>query len=142
MSSTETASLFIEFINLFSKSLSIKMVPANSLESGSMTHDVMSVLTEQQNSLLLVLAAQTQKLDNLEQVCLPPTRSDEQRECSGGGEPPWSEFAPNIEEILQTVEDLKERLANAEAEMLDLQDDLEEEESRVKELQGKLRSAQ
>jgi hypothetical protein len=118
------------------------MVPANSLESGSMTHDVMSVLTEQQNSLLLVLAAQTQKLDNLEQVCLPPTRSDEQRECSGGGEPPWSEFAPNIEEILQTVEDLKERLANAEAEMLDLQDDLEEEESRVKELQGKLRSAQ
>ena len=142
MSSIETASLFIVLIKLFSKSLSIKMVPANSLESGSMTHDVMSVLTEQQNSLLLVLAAQTQKLDNLEQVCLPPTRSDEQRECSGGGEPPWSEFAPNIEEILQTVEDLKERLANAEAEMLDLQDDLEEEESRVKELQGKLRSAQ
>jgi hypothetical protein len=107
-----------------------------------MTHDVMSVLTEQHNSLLLVLATQTQKLDNLEQVCLHHTRSDEQRECSGAGEPPRSEFAPKIEEILQTVVDLKERLAEAGAEVLDLRDDLEEERSRVEELQGKLRSAQ
>jgi hypothetical protein len=60
----------------------------------------------------------------------------------GAGEPPRSEFAPKIEEILQTVEDLKERLAEAGAEMLDLKDDLEEERSRVEELQGKLRSAQ
>jgi chromosome segregation ATPase len=60
----------------------------------------------------------------------------------GAGEPPRSEFAPKIEEILQTVEDLKERLAEAGAEMLDLKDDLEEERSRVEELQGKLLSAQ
>jgi hypothetical protein len=107
------------------------------------THDdVMSVLTEQHNSLLLVLAAQTQKLDKLEQVCLHRTRSDEQRECSAGGEPPRCEFAPKMERILQTVSDLKERLTEAQAEVLDLQDDLEEEKSRVKELQGKLRSAQ
>ena len=33
MSSTEAASVFIVLINLFSKSLSIKMVPANSAES-------------------------------------------------------------------------------------------------------------
>jgi hypothetical protein len=33
MSSTEAASLFIVLITLFSKSLSIKMVPANSAES-------------------------------------------------------------------------------------------------------------
>jgi uncharacterized spore protein YtfJ len=114
-----------------------------------MTHDVMSVLTEQHNRLMLALAAQTQKLeahtqqlDKLEHVCLHRTRSDEHRECSDGGEPPRSEFAPKIEEILQTVGDLKERLADAEAEVLDLQDDLEEEKSRVEELQGKLRSAQ
>ena len=110
-----------------------------------MANDFMSVLTEQHNSLLLVLAAQTQKLDNLEQVCLYRTRPDEKRDCSAwslSGETARSEFAPKIEEILQTVEDLKKRLADAEAEVLDLQDDLEEEKSRVEELQGKLRSAQ
>ena len=69
-----------------------------------MTHDVISMLEEQHNSLLLVLA--------------------------------------KVEEIFQTVEDLKERLADAKAEVLDLKDDLEEEKSRVEELQGKLRSAQ
>jgi hypothetical protein len=117
------------------------------------THDVMSVLEEQHNSLLLVLAAQTQKLDNLEQVCLHRTRSDEQGQCSGGGEPPSRpEFAPKIEEIHQLVGNLKERLADAdavkerlaiaEAECLDLQDNLEKEKIRVEELQGKLRSAQ
>jgi hypothetical protein len=105
------------------------------IDGAGMTHDVMSVLTDQHNSLLLVLAAQTQKLDNLEHVCLHRTRSDEHRECSCGGEPPRSEFAPKIEEILQTVGNLKERLADAEA-------DLEEEKSRVKALQGELRSAQ
>ena len=114
------------------------------------TQDVMSVLKEQHNSLLLVLAAQTQKLDNLEQICLHRTRSDEQRECSG--EPPRSEVAPKIDQIHQLVgnlkerladaEAVKERLADAEAELLDLQDDLEEEKSRVEELQGRLRSAQ
>ena len=92
----------------------------------------MSVLKEQHNSLLLVLAAQTQKLDNLEQICLHRTRSDEQRECSG--EPPRSEVAPKIDQIHQLVgnlkerladaEAVKERLADAEAELLDLQDDL------------------
>jgi len=56
----------------------------------------------------------------------------------GAGEPPRSEFAPKIEEILQTVEDLKERLAEAGAEMLDLKDDLEEERRRVEELQAEL----
>ena len=118
-------------------------------DGSGMTHDVMSVLTEQHNRLMLALAAQTQKLeaqtqklDNLEQVCLHRTRSDKHREYSGGGEPPRSEFAPKIEEIPQTVGDLKERLADAEAEVLYLQDDLEEEKSRVEELQGKLRSAQ
>ena len=105
------------------------------IDGAGMTHDVMSVLTDQHNSLLLVLAAQTQKLDNLEHVCLHRTRSDEHRECSCGGEPPRSEFAPKIEEILQTVGNLKERLADAEA-------DLEEEKSRVEALQEKLRSAQ
>jgi len=110
--------------------------------AGITNDDVMSVLTKQHNSLLLVLAAQTQKLDNLEQVCWHRTRSDGQRECSGGGEHPRSEFAPKLERILQTVGDLKERLAEAEAEVLDLQDDLEEEKSRVRELQGNLRSAQ
>ena len=127
------------------------------------TQDVMSVLKEQHNSLLLVLAAQTQKLDNLEQICLHRTRSDEQRECSG--EPPRSEVAPKIDQIHQLVnlkerladaEAVKERLADAEAELLDLRDDLEEEKerladaeaelldekSRVEELQGRLRSAQ
>ena len=71
----------------------------------SMTHDIVSVLTEQHNSLLLALAAQTQKLEAhtqqldklehvleqaraclpiesvlLEHVCLHRTRSDEHRE--------------------------------------------------------------
>jgi hypothetical protein len=66
-----------------------------------LTHDIVSVLTEQHNSLLLALAAQTQKvevqtqkLDQLEQVCLHLTRSDE----------------PMFEEVHQTVGDLKERL--------------------------------
>jgi hypothetical protein len=65
------------------------------------THDIVSMLTEQHNSLLLALAAQTQKLeaqaqklDKLEQVCLHRTRSDE----------------PMFEEVHQTVDDLKERL--------------------------------
>ena len=67
----------------------------------SMTHDIVSVLTEQHNSLLLALAAQTQKLEEqtrklnkLEQVCMHRNRSDE----------------PMFEELVQTVVDLKERL--------------------------------
>ena len=70
-----------------------------------LTHDIVSVLTEQHNSLLLSLAAQTQnvevqtqQLDQLQtqlvQVCLHLTRSDE----------------PRFEEVHQTVGDLKERL--------------------------------
>ena len=66
-----------------------------------MTHDVMSVLTEQHNRLMLALAAQTQKLeahtqqlDKLEHVCLHRTRSDE----------------PMVEDLHQTMRDLKERL--------------------------------
>ena len=54
--------------------------------AADITHDVMSVLKEQHNSLLLVLAAQTQELGNLKQICLHRTRSDEPSECSGGRE--------------------------------------------------------
>ena len=98
-----------------------------------MTHDAMSVLQEQHNSLMLVLAAQTQKLDNLEQICLHPTRSDEH---SGSASKALTSSP------LQTVGDLKERLANAAAEVLDLQNNLKEEKSRVDDLQSKLRAAQ
>ena len=66
-----------------------------------LTRDIVSVLTEQHNSLLLALAAQTQKLevqtqklDKLEQVCLHLTRSDE----------------PMFEEVHQPVDNLQERL--------------------------------
>ena len=66
----------------------------------SMTHDIVSVLTEQHNSLLLALAAQTQKLEaqtrlnKLDHVCLHHTPSGE----------------PMFEELVLKVGDLKERL--------------------------------
>jgi hypothetical protein len=71
----------------------------------SMTNDIVSVLTEQHNSLILALAAQTQKLeaqtqqlDTLErvtnQVCLRRKPSDE----------------PMFGDVVQTVGDLRKRL--------------------------------
>jgi hypothetical protein len=68
-----------------------------------LTRDIVSVLTEQHNRLMLALAAQTQKLeahtqqlDKLERVCLHRTSR-----CSD---------EPMLDQVLQTVGDLKEGL--------------------------------